>query len=76
MVSYEDLVQSGNQFLLNQVEAYTGVKPQCKSSPPQDRKPRALEADFVEYMDHHVDWLTESLIGYEKIELNKTLIRY
>ena len=72
MVRYEDLVEAGNQFLLDQIEAYTGVKPQCTVVPPQDRKQRILEYDFVKYMNEHIDWLTESLIGYQKIEINET----
>ena len=69
MVKYEDLLEEGNQFLLDQIEMFTGIKAKCNPYEPQERKQRKLEVDFVKYLNEHIDWKVENLIGYTPIKL-------
>ena len=66
---YESLLKEGTESLVQKVERATGVKrnmERCKVYEPQNRRKRRMDAAFFDYMVEHVDWKTESLIGYEK----------
>jgi len=67
VVRYEDLLQQGTASLLDKITELTGARPHCKAVPPQpDRPQRPVTADFKKWMDEHVDWEAEALIGYNK----------
>ena len=67
---YEYLLKVGTQRMLDEISELTGVPYKCMPSPPQDRPKRPLSPDFVEYVNKHLDWSAEQLIGYSKQELN------
>ena len=67
VVRYEDLLAQGTGPFLNQVSTITGVEPHCQATPPQPKRPgRPMPEGFKEWMDKHVDWEAEALIGYSK----------
>jgi hypothetical protein len=63
-IQYEDMVESGTASLLQSIEQQTGLKAMCQPVPPSKLKKRDLPEDFIEYLNTHVDWETEALIGY------------
>lgn len=65
MIQYEYMVKTGTSKLLDRVAEWTGVKPQCKPYPPQDRRQREMPEDFVQYVTDHLNWTAEAFIGYE-----------
>jgi hypothetical protein len=55
-------------FLLltfSKIEASTGVKARCQASPKQVRSHRLVDEEFIDWMNMHVDWDVENMIGYE-----------
>jgi len=70
ILRYEDLLKTGTANLIKQIENLTGVKARCVPSSPQNRTQRSLQSDFLSYLNEHVDWNTEHLIGYKKWESN------
>lgn len=69
-VQYEVLLSEGSDFLLSEIEKIAGVKRQCESTPKQVRKKREISQDMMKWLNDHVDWGTESLIGYSKIDVD------
>lgn len=68
---YEDLLKTGTRELVERIERATGLKrhpEKCKIYEPQDRRKRAMDQEFIDYMAEHVDWEAEALIGYKKPE--------
>lgn len=57
----------GTQQLIDQIQAWTGVTPQCKAYPPQQRTHRNITEEFATYVNQHLNWTVEALIGYEPI---------
>ena len=69
---FEDIMVDGFEFLIDQVETFTGMKAQCKSSHKEmEWLPRKLDKDFVRYINDHLDWKSENLVGYKKIILSE-----
>eukprot|EP00978_Attheya_sp_CCMP212_P002045 scaffold4212_cov52-Attheya_sp.AAC.4 len=68
-IRYEDQVIHGTAEFLTHIEGLTGVKAKCTPLPPHvlDRKP--MDPRFIRWMNNHVDWETENLIGYEKLDV-------
>lgn len=67
IVRYEELLHQGTASLLKQITEITGTKPHCDATPPQpDRPQRQVPDDFKQWMNEHVDWEAEALIGYKK----------
>jgi hypothetical protein len=64
-VRYEELLGSGTEFLVKQIEKVTGVEAMCEPFAPQNRPKRSLNSAFVRYMTEHVDWDAEALVGYQ-----------
>lgn len=62
---YEQLVVEGTDALLSRLEELTGTKRDCTASPPQSRQRRPLKREFVEYVNSHLDWSAENLVGYK-----------
>lgn len=63
-VRYEDLLNSGTEFMIKHIEEVTGVQAKCSPSPPQNREKRLLEDSYINWMTLHVDWKAEALVGY------------
>ena len=63
---YEYLLQRGTEHLLKRVSEWTGVEAKCDPFPPQLRRERPFEAEFVEHVTKHLNWTAEKLIGYGK----------
>lgn len=67
MLQYEVLVNAGTLDLIEKIEAFTGTKSHCDSSPPQGhRKKRGINPDLVEYLMKNLDWEAENMVGYYK----------
>lgn len=69
-VQYEKLLNDGTEFLLSKIENITGVKRHCKATPKQIRKKREINPEMIQWLNDHVDWEAEGLIGYTKIDVN------
>lgn len=65
-VQYEYLLQRGTEHLIKRVSEWTGIEPQCDPYPPQLRRERPFEPEFVEYVTKHLNWTAENLIGFGK----------
>uniref|UniRef100_A0A7S2E405 Sulfotransferase domain-containing protein n=1 Tax=Helicotheca tamesis TaxID=374047 RepID=A0A7S2E405_9STRA len=63
---YEDLLADGTEEFLQKIEKATGVKRQCKAAEPQNRRKRPLDKEMMAYIDEHLDWEAEALVGYTK----------
>lgn len=62
---YERLLQEGTSHLLDYITSITGVSANCTPIPPQIRSHKqSLDPDYINWMNHNVDWNTEELIGY------------
>lgn len=64
MVQYEYMLAEGTQSLLDHITEWTGIKPQCKAFPPQNRPQRELTKEFVNYVTAHLNWTVEAEIGF------------
>ena len=68
VLQYEYLLLKGTQHLIDRIEKWTGIQPQCQAIPPQVRKPKAsrvLDPDMAQYIRKHLNWTVEGWIGYE-----------
>jgi hypothetical protein len=66
---YEDLLRHGTAGLVDEISQLTSITPKCDPFPPASSKrakPRPLPDDFVQWMNQHVDWEVERLIGYDQ----------
>lgn len=69
VVRYEDLLQQGTASLLQSITDITGTPPHCDATPPQpDRPQRPIDPEFKKWMNEHVDWEAEAIVGYKKQE--------
>lgn len=66
-VKYEGLATHGTEQLVRRLEKIIGVKADCT---PSEGKffPRPIEADLAEYLNRHMDWEAEGLIGYKRLD--------
>jgi hypothetical protein len=65
-VRYEEMVLSGTESLVRNIETQLNTKARCAPLPPQAQlSRRRLPRKFVEWMRDLVDWDAEKLIGYE-----------
>lgn len=67
-VQYEYLLARGTKRMLDKISKVTGVPYKCDPYPTQHRKQRTLSKQFVEYVNEHMDWTAEELIGYHRRE--------
>jgi len=65
-LQYEYMVAKGTSDLISEIEKITGLKAHCKRAPPRTWAPKDLDAEFVEWMNDHVDWEVEKLVGYSR----------
>jgi len=63
---YESLLKEGTEDFLRRIEEATGVKRTCVAAEAQNRRKRPLDKDMMKFLDKHLDWDAEALIGYEK----------
>ena len=63
-VQFEYMVTRGTSELINEVENLTGIRAHCKGTQPQLLRSKTFDPLFVEWMNEHLDWETERLIGY------------
>lgn len=68
-IQYEYLLVKGTNHLLELIEERTGVKRQCKAIPPQNRKHRNMSRTFARYLNKHLDWSAEGLVGYTQEDI-------
>ena len=67
VIQYERLLSEGTATLISYIEGITGLTANCTAVPPQkNRPPKPLDPAYVQWMNHHVDWNAEKLIGYER----------
>ena len=69
VVRFEDLVHDGSSTLIRELEQELNATARCQPLVGGDSSriaARPLHSTFVEYMDKHVDWETEALLGYSK----------
>jgi hypothetical protein len=64
VVQYEYLLTKGTHELIQQIAEWTGLEPQCKPMPPQQRRNRPVERDMANYIRANLNWTVESWIGY------------
>jgi hypothetical protein len=67
-IQYEFLVQMGTQHLLDRIQQWTGIVPQCTAKDPQTRAPKAsrvISPEFAAHVRQHLNWTVEAMIGYE-----------
>lgn len=69
VIQYEYLLSKGTQHLLDRIEEWTGIKPQCRPKPPQpnrkQKKSRFITKQFAKHIRMNLNWTVESWIGYE-----------
>lgn len=65
-MQYEYLLSKGTQEMLNQISELTGIQPNCKPYPAQNRAARSLRPEMKAYIDTHLNWTVEGWIGYHK----------
>jgi len=73
VVQYEYLLSKGTAHLLQRLEEWTGIKPNCKAKPPQNRKQkksRFVSKEFAAHVRQRLNWTVENWIGYE-IDLSR-----
>lgn len=70
-IQYEYLVSRGTNDLLTKIEEWTGKARDCKAAPPQFRKKRPVSRKFAEFINDHVDWDAEGMIGYTREEFER-----
>jgi hypothetical protein len=61
---YEYLLAKGTKGMLDKISEWTGVPYKCDPFPPQNRRKRKLSKRFAKYVNEHLDWTAEGLIGY------------
>mmetsp|Transcript_30620 Transcript_30620/g.46987 ORF Transcript_30620/g.46987 Transcript_30620/m.46987 type:complete len:344 (+) Transcript_30620:279-1310(+) len=66
VTQYEYLVSKGTKALLDRITDLTGIDYDCKPYEPQNRRKRPIAVDFAKYLNEHLDWDAEELIGYKK----------
>lgn len=67
-IQYEYLLAKGTQHLLDRVQEWTGIVPNCTAKPPQMRKPkksRMIEPEFAKHVRENLNWTVEQWIGYD-----------
>ncbi|GKZ00428.1 hypothetical protein MPSEU_000995400 [Mayamaea pseudoterrestris] len=70
-VRYEDLLRNGTSFVLEEIARILGLNAlpaHCRPSPPQPERlyKRVIDPDFRKYVEEHVDFATEHLLGYKE----------
>jgi hypothetical protein len=68
LVQYEYLLAKGTSHLIDRIQQWTGVAPNCTTKPPQQRKPkksRVLETSMAKHIRLHLNWTVERWIGYD-----------
>ena len=66
VVHYEDLLRGGTAELIRRVEEMTGAKAACDVYPSNNKEGRIINAEEQKYLDKHIDWEAEELIGYTR----------
>jgi len=70
VVRYEDLFLDGTESLIKSIEELTGVNATCDLFKPQVKKKQLnLPKLQKDWMEKHVDWKAENVIGYRKHEI-------
>ena len=67
-IQYEYMILYGLRELIEQVASITGLKPKCIPTPPRLKRSKTFDPEYVEWMNAHVDWDVEKLVGYSKKE--------
>lgn len=65
-IQYEFLLAQGTKPLIDKVSLLTGIPYSCDPIDPQNRRRRPFSKRFTSYVNKHLDWNAESLIGYHK----------
>ncbi|KAL9186933.1 hypothetical protein ACHAXT_010653 [Thalassiosira profunda] len=68
-VQLEQLVSRGTRALIEEIETISGVKAACYPSPALAKPSKKLNASYVRWMNEHVDWEVEKLVGYSRRDL-------
>jgi hypothetical protein len=74
-VHYEYLLEKGTKQILDKIAKVTGIPYKCDPFPVQKRRKRQLPKDFMDYVDAHVDWTIEELIGYHRRSVSNQLTK-
>lgn len=70
-IQYEYLLSKGTEELLSAIEEVTGIRRKCKAVGPQVRKVRNMSRSFAKFLNQHLDWNAEGLIGYTQREFTE-----
>eukprot|EP00980_Cylindrotheca_fusiformis_P004876 scaffold1036_cov93-Cylindrotheca_fusiformis.AAC.9 len=65
-IRYEHLLRQGTKEMIDNIAKITRVEPKCKPFPAQNRRSRPIEPEMVEYINTHLNWTVEDMIGYAK----------
>lgn len=68
ITQYEYLLTKGTKSMIDEISKLTGIRPTCKPFPAQQRRSRPIDADMADYIRKHLNWTTESWIGYSPHE--------
>lgn len=64
-VQYEVMTRNGTASLIRNLEQALGVKAKCSPTEPVEPTIRPVSPEYVKWMNEHVDWEAEALIGYD-----------
>lgn len=64
LVQFEYMVTQGTAELIDELERVTELKAKCERSAPHALKDKKYDTSFVQFVNEHLDWETEKLIGY------------
>jgi hypothetical protein len=64
VLQYEYLLAKGTAHLIHTLQEVTGITAKCTPFPRQYRPSRPVTKAFAKYVNRHLNWTTEALIGY------------
>jgi hypothetical protein len=72
-VRYEDVVQNGTEALIRRLEQALDIKAQCRPDPPKPLKLYSVGGEYLQWLNDHIDWSVEALIGYPRPKSSETV---
>ncbi|KAL7472845.1 hypothetical protein ACHAXS_013229 [Conticribra weissflogii] len=63
-IQFEYMVTRGTGELVEEIEKLTDIQAHCQRTGPQTLKAKDFEPQFIQWMNDHVDWNVEKLVGY------------
>ena len=63
-VQFEYMVTQGSAELIDELERITGLNAKCERTIPHKLRKNEYDESFVRWVNDHLDWETENLVGY------------